>query len=85
MKSILRIIGYILWVGSGILTFIFWLMAMSHWLGVFGVILSFVLSPGIVIFPIIFWIVEGVFPTTYFIIWGIGILGLIITGASSSD
>lgn len=85
MKSILRIVGYILWVGSGILTFIFWFIAMSHWLGFLGVILSFVLSPGIVIFPIIFWIVEGVFPITYFIIWGIGILGLIITGASSSD
>lgn len=63
--------------------FIFWLMAMSKWLGLLGTILAFVLSPGLVIFPIVFWIVEGVFPAFYFIVWGIGIVGGIIAGLSS--
>jgi hypothetical protein len=85
MKTIGKIIGYLLWIGAGILMFIFWLTAMSKWLGFVGVILAFVLSPGLVIFPIIFWIVEKVFPAFYFIVWGIGIVGLIIFGLSSSD
>ncbi|MFH0796977.1 MAG: hypothetical protein V2A65_07985 [Candidatus Omnitrophota bacterium] len=63
--------------------FIFWLSAMSKWLGFWGVVIALVLSPGLVIFPIVFWIVEHVFPVFYFIVWGIGIAGLIIAGISS--
>lgn len=85
MSTIGKVIGYLLWIGAGILMFLFWLMAMSNWLGFLGTILAFVLAPGLVIFPIVFWIVEGVFPTFYFIIWGIGIVGLIIAGVSSSN
>jgi len=85
MRTIGKIIGYILWIGAGILMFIFWLMAMSKWLGFFGTILAFILAPGLVIFPIVFWIVEGAFPAFYFIVWGIGIVGLIIAGVSSKD
>lgn len=83
MKFILKIIGYIVWIGAGIAMFIFWLMAMSEWLGLLGTILAFILTPGLVIFPVVFWIVEGVFPVLYFAIWGVGIVGLIITGLSS--
>lgn len=85
MRTIGFIIGYLMWIGAGLLMFIFWLMAMSKWLGILGVILAFVLSPGIVIFPIVFWIVEGVFPAFYFMIWGIGIVGLIIAGVSAGE
>lgn len=85
MKTIGTVIGYLMWVGAGILMFIFWLMALSKWLGLLGTILAFVLAPGLVIFPIVFWIVEGVFPAFYFIVWGIGIVGMIIGGLSSSD
>jgi hypothetical protein len=65
--------------------FIFWFSAMKMWLGFLGVILAFVLSPGLVIFPIIFWIKEGVFPAFYFIVWGIGLVGLFIAGISMKD
>ncbi|PIV39884.1 MAG: hypothetical protein COS29_00220 [Candidatus Omnitrophica bacterium CG02_land_8_20_14_3_00__42_8] len=85
MRTIGKIIGYLLWIGAGILMFIFWLMAMSKWLGFLGTILAFILAPGLVIFPLVFWIVEGVFPTFYFMVWGIGIVGLIIAGISSKD
>jgi hypothetical protein len=51
MRAMGKIIGMILYVGSGILMFIFWLSAMSKWLGILGIILSFVLAPGLVIFP----------------------------------
>jgi len=85
MKTIGKIIGYLMWIGAGILMFIFWLIAMSKWLGFIGVVLAIVLTPGLVIFPVVFWIVEGVFPAFYFIIWGVGIVGLIIAGLSSGD
>jgi len=85
MRSIGKVIGMILWVGSGILMFLFMLFAMHKWLGIIGVILALIFSPGIVIFPIVFWVVEGVFPAFYFIVWGAGIVGLIISGLSSTD
>jgi len=85
MRIIGKTIGTILWIGSGILMFIFWIMAMTKWLGILGTILAVIIAPGLIIFPIVFWIVEGVFPTTYFIIWGIGIVGMFIAGASSQD
>lgn len=85
MRTIGKIIGYLLWISAGILMFIFWFSAMSKWLGFIGGILALVFSPGLVIFPIIFWIVERVFPTFYFIVWGIGIIGLVIAGVSSRN
>jgi hypothetical protein len=85
MKIIGRIVGYVMWVGAGLLMFIFWFMAMTKWLGFLGSVLAIVLTPGLVIFPIIFWIVEHVFPTFYFIIFGIGIIGAIIGGLCSDD
>ena len=79
MNNTGKIMGILLGSCSVIAMSIFFLITMCDWLGLFfGIILSFILSPGLVIFPIIFWIVEGVFPTTYFIIWGIGIAGSII-------
>jgi len=63
--------------------FIFWFAAMNKWLGFLGSVLAVILAPGLVIFPAVFWIIEGVFPTFYFIVWGIGIVGLIIYGISS--
>lgn len=83
MRAIGMTIGYIIMIVTGILMFIFWLTAMSKWLGIFGIILAFVLAPGLVIFPLIFWIVEGVFPAFYFIMWGIGIVGMVIAGISA--
>ena len=79
MRTIGAVIGYLMWIGAGIIMFIFWFMAMSKWLGFLGGILAFILTPGIVVFPIVYWFVEGVFPSLYFIVWGAGIVGLIIT------
>ena len=84
MRAIGKVIGTAMYIISGILMFIFWLIAMKMWLGFLGIILAIFLCPGLVIFPIIFWIVEGVFPTMYFLMWGLGILGLIIAGVSGA-
>jgi len=82
MRAIGKVIGTAMYIISGILMFVFWIAAMKMWLGFLGVILAFVLCPGLVVFPIVFWIVEGIFPTTYFLMWGLGILGIIIAGVS---
>ena len=85
MKKILRVAGMIAWIGAGLFMFLFWFGAMSDWLGFVGSLLAVCLAPGLVIFPIVFWIVEGVFPVTYFVIWGIGFLGMIIFGLCGED
>ena len=80
MKQIFKVIGAIMYFGAGLFMFIFWFGAMTNWLGCFGSVLALICCPGLVIFPIIFWIVEGVFPVVYFTIWGLGIAGMIIAG-----
>ncbi len=85
VKSIGKIIGTLLWIGSGLLMLGFWLSALNSWFGMPGVILGFILTPGVVIFPVVFWIVEGIFPAFYFIVWGIGVVGLLISGLCSKD
>lgn len=85
MRTMGKVIGYLMWISAGIFMLVFWIMAMNKWLGFLGIILALIFTPGVVIFPIVFWIVEGVFPGFYFIVWGVGIVGLIIGGISSSD
>ena len=68
------VIIIIAWLGL----FVFWLIAMRHWLGGWGMILAFVLSPGVVIFPLVYWGVEGVFPWVYFALWGVAWLAMIL-------
>jgi len=84
MKAIGAIIGYMLLIGSALLQFFFYISALNKWLGVFGVILGFIFSPGVIIFPLLFWLIEKVFPAFYFIVWGIGFFGLVIVGISMS-
>ena len=79
MKKLFRVISIILFWGSSIALFVFYFISMSSWLGFIGGLLAFVLFPGIIIFPILFWIIEGVFPILYFIFWGIGILNMLIS------
>lgn len=91
-------VGVLVRIGSGILMYILWWIAMDHWLGSLGFFLSVlflpllfifftyhVLFPGLVIFPIIFWIIEGAFPTFYFIVYAVGAVGMIISRIFSGD
>jgi len=70
---------------SGILLFVFYLFKMSDWLGIIGVILAFIAAPGVIIFPAIFWLVEGYFPVLYFALWGAGILSFTIAVIAHKD
>jgi hypothetical protein len=75
-RIVLRILGVFTFVAAGILGFIFWVTAMHRWLGAVGVLLSFVLAPGALVFPFVFWWVEGAFPIEYFAFWALGVIGL---------
>jgi hypothetical protein len=82
MKKLLRAAGFIMAFGSGALMWLFWIGALSQWLGLFGVIIGVLFTPGAVVFPILFWIVKGVFPTMYFALWGVGLLGMVVANLS---
>ena len=82
MKKLTSSIGGILVLISGAITWIFMMLALIQWWGLLGFIASFILTPGVVVFPFVYWVVENQFPTNYFIAWGIGIIGLIVMTAS---
>jgi len=75
-ENSLRPVGVLITLVAGALQYIFWFVAWAKWLGVLGVILGFILTPGVVIFPIIYWVVEGKFPTLYFVLMFAGWFGL---------
>lgn len=76
MLIIFRPIGYLLAFTAGILQLIFWFIAWVNWLGILGFFIGLILTPGVLIFPIIYWIVEGDFPTVYFLLMFIGFFGM---------
>ena len=64
--------------GCGAAIWFAYLSALMDWLGVvFGVLVAVVFFPGVVVFPLVFWLVEGFFPTTYVLLWVIGMVCLV--------
>jgi len=55
--------------------FVLWLFYVRVWMGwtSWGLLIGILSTPGVVIFPALYWIVEGDFPVGYFIVWGVGI------------
>ena len=82
MKKLTSSLGGLLVLISGAITWIFMMLALIQWWGLLGFIASFIFTPGVVIFPFVFWVVENHFPASYFIAWGVGIVGLVIMAAS---
>jgi hypothetical protein len=82
MKKLTSSFGGVLVLISGAITWIFMMLALIQWWGLLGFIASFVFTPGVVIFPFVYWVVENQFPTNYFIVWGIGIVGLVVLAVS---
>ena len=76
MRSILRPLGTLIVAVAGVLQLIFWFVAWAKWLGGLGVIIGIFLTPGVVIFPIIYWIAEGFFPAVYLALMFAGWFGL---------
>ncbi len=76
-------LGYIMWVGAGIVLWFFMMSSLYEWWNMGGAIAGIILAPGVVLFPLLYWFMEGIFPVTYFIIWAVGMAGIFISSASS--
>lgn len=72
-------IGYALFVISGLLLWYFQFRAFAHWWDLTGIIISIFVPPLTIFFPLIFWVKESYFPTSYFVIWGMGFLGIVLS------
>jgi len=85
MKNLMIIAFTLTYITSGILMFVFWLTAMFSWLGMLGIFLAIILSPGAIVFPLVYWFVEGIFPFFYFILWAMAILSFGAVTALNQD
>jgi len=56
-----------------------------QWQGVFGALIGLFTSPGFVIFPFIYWVVENSFPVNYFILWGISMAAWLLAGLAFTE
>jgi len=83
MRIIGKVIGWILFIGSGIYLWIVGTILLLSWWGTLGLLLGIFVPPIDFFIPFIYWFKTGIFPSLYFIIWGIGIFGVIIANLSS--
>jgi hypothetical protein len=51
---------------SGLLLWVVYLFALVEWMGPIGFLVAVIAAPGIVVFPIIYWLIENSLPVTYF-------------------
>lgn len=65
-------------VALGCGAYLWWMQtsALVDWVGFFGWILTILLMPAIPFFPLVFWVVEGVFPVSYFVVEVIGLVAI---------
>jgi hypothetical protein len=85
MRKLTSGFGGLLVIISGVITWLFMMAALVQWWGLIGFIAAFILTPGVIVFPFVYWVVESQFPLIYFVAWGIGIVGLIIGSINSDD
>lgn len=56
-----------------------WVTAMATWMGWPGLLVGFATTPCAVLFPFVYWYVEGVFPTNEFVVWALSIGGVAVS------
>ena len=81
----IAIIGYILQLISGLFVALIYFGTWMDWVPFFGFFLAMFTSPGILIFPLFFWFIEGHLPELYIIMWAIGLVGTGIVKIGSSE
>ena len=82
-QLIVASIGWMVLFVSGLYTVFVGLINIFKWWGLVGVVIALILAPLTgAIFPFIYWIKESLFPTFYFVVWGFGILAIILIGYS---
>ena len=82
----IRLIGYILQAFAGLFGALVWFGIWIEWVGAFfGFWLALIFSPGIIVFPFFYWLIEGDLPQLYLIIWVVGLIGIGITMIGSVE
>ena len=79
----LKVLGYILFFGSGLYLYVMSLIFYYSLWGLLGLIIAIVVFPAAEIFPIVLWIISKQFPLIIFLIWGIGWIGMVLAGIGS--
>ncbi|MDO8657589.1 MAG: hypothetical protein Q7K55_02515 [Candidatus Levybacteria bacterium] len=71
-------IGYAIFAIAGLWMYIAEVIAFARWWDLIGILVAVFIPPVAALFPLIYWIKEGTFPVLYFVVWGVGILGIIM-------
>lgn len=72
-----QVTGAVLWLG--------YVVTWVNWQGFLGLLIGVFTAPGIVIFPLIYWVVEDVFPVNYFALWAASVVLMVLSGLVSKD
>ncbi len=88
ISKIGAIVFFVIWVLAGLVEFFYYWQVMTSWLGtILGSLVAFLASPGVFVFPLIYWFVQGVFPTFYFEVLGVclgsGVIGAFLWSVGS--
>jgi hypothetical protein len=78
LGDIVGFLGLGVFVLSALLMIYLWISTMMSWLEWPGLVLGIITCPGAVIFPFVYWLVEGEFPSLYFALWAPGVTGVTI-------
>lgn len=74
----LSVAGLVAFFASALAMVVFWVVALSGWLGWIGTVVGVLTAPAAVVFPFVHWFVEGAPTALHFWIWGSGVAGLIV-------
>jgi len=72
-----QLCAFILWIGYAI--------TWTQWLGFLGFLIGISTAPGLIFFPLLYWIVENDFPIGYAAVWLAGLLLFTLTAAVGGD
>ncbi len=84
MRSVAKLIGrlfFAIWLLASALLFFGYWEILTHWLGqILGSVVALCAAPWVFVFPLLYWIVQGAFPTFYFELLGVCVVSAVVAG-----
>lgn len=77
MRTVLKAVGYVIFFGAGVWMWVYAMIWFNRWWGSGGLVIAIFVPPVGELFPFIYWFKES-FPSSYFVIWGVGLLGILL-------
>lgn len=81
----IKIVGYGIFLLAGLWMWVVEILAFAKWWDLTGILISVFAPPIALAFPFVYWVKEGVFPLMYFVVWGIGLLGMFMGAFFDKD